>query len=273
MISIKVDTSGLVRLQADLRNRDKQLRYATAVALTRTAKAAQEDVVRDMSRRLHMPTRYTLSSIFTRPATRERLEAMVFLKDRALVQKHGSKAPADVLRHLVTGGTREWKNQEILLRRAGLLANDMAVVPGEAAPLDAHGNIPAGFVVQLLAYFRTFGEQGYQANMSDKRRVAFERRIGKGIGGAGVSYFVSRGKGHWMGRRSWMHGRTQHLWPGIWQRVRFGAGIAVRPVLMFVRRPVYRQFLDFAGVVQKAADREFSGQFERAWADAVRTAR
>jgi hypothetical protein len=206
MILIKVDTSGLVRLQSQLTDQAKQVRYATAVALTRTAKAAQEETVREMQRVLHAPTRYTLSSIFTKPATRQKLEAVVYFKDRALLQKGGMKSPADVLRHLVTGGPRAWKNHEEILRRAGILPPGMAAVPGDAAPLNAHGNIPASFIVQLLAYFRTFGEQGYRANMTDRTRARFEARQGRALGGGGAAGARTVGRMSGVPMFRWMFG-------------------------------------------------------------------
>ena len=53
----------------------------------------------------------------------------------------------------------------------------MGIVPGDAATLDQNGNMSAGQIVQIMSWFKAFGEQGYQANMRDGgRRLARDNK-------------------------------------------------------------------------------------------------
>jgi hypothetical protein len=225
-----------------------------------------------MQAKLQMPTRYTLSSMFIKPATKARLESMVYLKDAALLQKSG-KSPSQVLGHLFAGGGREFKQFEKALYRAGYLSAGMIVVPGEGAPLDVHGNIPARFITQLLSYLELFGEQGYRADMTAEGRQRFGARAARRVGAQAVQYFVSRGTGNWFGGRSWKNGRPQHLPAGIWSRTQFTGGTAIKPIVMFVRRPTYRRLFDLPEIVGEVIVSQFDPTFRASLDQALGSAR
>ena len=156
--------------------------------------------------------------------------------------------------------------------RIGVLPAGMAaVVPRDAswaARIDRYGNLSQGQIVQLLAYFQAFGEQGYKANMNDAGRGKLAKMKG-GAGGkgfrriGGVVYFVSRGKGNWFGNCSWRNGRMQHLPPGIWAK-RGIHGVDVAPVLMFVRRGNYRKRIDLQAIGNEVVAKEFNKDFNEA---------
>ena len=252
---MKVDlvVRGLEQLQKQLAVADKQLRFAAATALTATAKATESAMREEMRTQFDRPTPYTLNSLRTLPATKEKLVATVKLKDDA-----SKNVPAaDALRHQVVGqtGQRAWKRSEGALRRIGLLGNGEMVVPGEAATLDAYGNMSRGQIVQILAYFSAFGEQGYKANTTaGARRKKAAGRIGKRYG---KRYYYKRDK----------PGR------GIYEATATGFGSSIKPVLMFVRRGNYQPRLDF----KRVADSVYAETFERVFAEklehALRTAR
>jgi hypothetical protein len=269
-VSVKGDlrevTQHLTRLERE------QIPFATALTLTRMAQGAQQATAKQMEAKLQMPTRYTTSSMFIRPATKAKLESMVFLKDAALLQKSG-KSPAQVLGHLFSGGTREFKQFEKALYRAGYLPSGMAAIPGEGAPRDVHGNIPARFIVQLLSYLQLFGEQGFRANMTTDGKQRFGARAGRKLGAQAVQYFVSRGKGNWFGGRSWQNGRPQHLPAGIWSRTQFSGGTAIKPVVMFVRRPTYRRLFDLQQIVSEVIATRFDSTFRASLEQALASAR
>lgn len=269
-LSIKVEN--LREVQNAIEQSGKQARFAAARALTDTAESARKDATARLAQVIKGPTPYTLNSLFKKPATKVSLASMVYVKDRGREQKTGSRGPDRIIGHLFKGGARESKNFELVLRRAGLLPPGFFAVPGNAAPRDGNGNIPPAFITQMLAYFRAFGEQGYQANMTDKSRARFEKRLGKKAGGT-VEFFISRGRGFWFGRRSWREGRRQHLPPGVWQRVRYSQGSAIRPVLMFVKAPRYQQLINLEEIVGATARREFPAKFRQYYAEALATAR
>jgi hypothetical protein len=231
----------------------KQARFATAGALTRTAQTAKREIERDMARVFDRPTAYTLNALRIRSATASRLEAMVWVKDDA-----GKGTPATkYLTPQIFGGSRGVKRFERALTRIGILPDGMKTVPGEAAPIDAYGNMQRGEIVRILAYFQAFGQQGYSANMPQARRDKLARGTRKRYG---FEYFVVR-----QGARN--------LRPGIWKRVQTGFGKSIKPIVIFVREPAYRKRLPFFETAQRVIDRDFGKEFDTAMASAMRTAR
>lgn len=270
-ISIKHDLDKMTRHLSDLAK--NQIPYAAARALTKTVQGAQADARAKLVGQLDRPTRYTTESIYIKPATKKKLEAMVYVKDNGTLQKSGMKSQADVLGHLFGGGKRRHKNFEGALMRRGYMSRGEIAVPGGACPLDAYGNIPASFVIKMLAYFQAFGENGYKANSSAKNRSRMEKKMGRAAGGAGVQYFISRGPGNWFGGGSWKNGRNQKLPRGIWQRTSFGHGSSVKPVIMFVNEGAYKRFFDLPAIAQRAINEKFPSEFSAAFVEAMRTAR
>jgi hypothetical protein len=239
-----------LRNQLSALERD-QLPYATARALTNTALAAKAALRQEMVRVFDRPTPFTLNSLFVTPASKRKLEAVVLAKD--LDNKGGGSARLRTAPQ-IRGGQRDWKRFEGALRRAGLLGNDEQAVPGQAATLDAYGNMSRGQIVQILAWFQAFAESGYKANTTAagrKKAAAGTRRR------QGYRYFYKRdGKGR-----------------GIYKATRFATGSAIQPVLMFVRRAQYRPRLDMAGVVNQVAATQFESWFRDAMAEAMRFGR
>jgi hypothetical protein len=252
MIKIDVRTN-FPEVQRALANIGKQARFAAAVALTRTAQTAKREIERDMARVFDRPTSYTLNSLRIRPATASRLEAMVWVKDDA-----GKGTPATkYLTPQIFGGARGMKRFEKALNRIGILPDGMMAVPGEAAPLDAYGNMSRGEIVRILAYFQAFGQQGYTANMTQAKRDKLARGTRKSHG---LEYFVVR-KG------------ARNLQPGIWKRVQTGFGKSIKPIIIFVKQLSYRLRLPFFDTAQRVIDRDFGKEFHTALADALRTDR
>jgi len=230
----------------------KQVKFATRVALTRTGqqvKVAEEREMRDV---FSNPTPFTMSSLYLRPATSSNLTAEVKLKDFA-----GKGIPASVfLAPQIKGGMRGQKRFERALRSIGVLEDDERVVPGAGAKLDAYGNIDRGQIVQILSYFRTSPEAGHTLNMTDKKRAALARGTARK---QGFSYFIGR-----------PGDRLPH---GIYQRINFSRGTAIRPIMIFVRSTIYEAVFDFKGVAEDTIKTAFPDEFARAFAEAEATAR
>jgi hypothetical protein len=272
----------------------EQVPFAASLALTGVAGHAQASTVEQIRSKLHMPTRYTLDALFIKPATKAKLESMVYVKDGKGARRYtdarfpslGAQWVAEGLNadktigHLFKGGSREWKGIEWRFKERGLLPRGMAMAPGPACPLDANGNIPKDFLMQMLAYFEAFRDT--KQNMGAERRAEYLRgktklaqRKSAGATINGIEYFISRGKGLWFGGGSWKRGRMQHLAPGIWQRVRHGTGgrSFVRPMILFVRQPSgYRRYFDLEATAQQALDKHWQAEWERAFELAMRTA-
>lgn len=247
MFEIRVEAN-LKGLREDVLNQAKQVRYATAVALTRTAWGVTVAESAEAGKVFDRPAPQTLKAFAVEKATKENLTAVVSMKGR------DQGLPADeYLMPEVLGGARPMKRSEIMLQAAGILPTGMQTAPGRGAKLDAYGNMARGQLAQILSYFQTYGIT--TLNSPRMNMTAAKSARLKKIG----AYFVVSPAG-----------RKTALAPGIWQRA--GAG-SIKPIIMFIKPPNYRQRFNFEKVAEQHVQDTFSGQFEQAYADAVRTAR
>lgn len=263
MIRTESNAADLPRLYIDV---ERQMRYATSVALNRTADLVRQAINAEMESRFDRPTPYTLRALRVRRADRENLAAHVDFKDAGSAGK-GTSADR-YLSPQVYGGPRSKKRAEKALEAAGMSAGRY-MVPGAGAELDSYGNVSRGQTVQMLSYLRAFGEQGYRANSTDRsrKRLAKFGRTDQGfkkIGG--VQYFVSRGKG------SEANGRRQPLAAGVWRKTGVH-GVDVKPVFLFTDAPQYTPLLPFYEVAEEVFDRSFDGEYDTALDAAMRSAR
>lgn len=256
MINIKVDTSGLVRLQAEMAGQGKQARFAAMQALNQAAYQAAQATSKEIAKVFDKPTPWVLKSVRYLKARRDRLEAQV---DFDFWGNKQGVTVSSVLRAEIHGGVRKSKRHEIALQRAGILPAGMGIVPSTAAKLDAYGNISSGQIVQIMSWFQSFGEQGYSANMKDKGKKRLGRDS-KRTGQKGFSYFA-------------LQKRRGKLLPGVYQRFEFGSGSAVKPVMIFVRMPKYRARLDFYGLASRVAIAEYNARLPALLDQAIRTAK
>ncbi len=256
MIKVNVDSSGMLRLRAELDGKAKQVRFAAMRALNEAAFKASKDTAKEMARIFDRPTPWVLGSVRYRKATRAKLEAQV---DFDFWGNKQGVTVSHVLNAEIHGGARKAKRHEIALQRAGILPPGMGIVPGDAAAMDSYGNMSSGQIVQIMAWFKAFGEQGYKANMTDKTRGRLGRD-NKRTGRKGFSYFALKKR----------HGK---LLPGVYQRFDFGFGSAIKPVMIFVRMPQYKRRLDFYGLAERSARAEFNAKFPVLLEEAMRTAR
>jgi hypothetical protein len=114
---------GLDKVLRQLDNVAKQAEYAMAVALTKTAQAAKDEMPRQLERDIDRPTPFTKGSFYIRPARKGQLEAIIGIRPKA----------AEYLRDNIFGGERDVKK-----------------LPRQIA-LNAYGNIPKGVIRQLVA--------------------------------------------------------------------------------------------------------------------------
>ena len=128
MVSIK--TEGLEKAISVIGNVGKQVRYATAVALTKTAKRVEKRLQQDMLDAFDNPTPWTARGTFTKPATKADLTAVVGIKDRQAVY---------IKEHFL-GGLRGQKPFERVLTSMGLLPSGYKAIPGNGMKLDGRGN-------------------------------------------------------------------------------------------------------------------------------------
>jgi hypothetical protein len=235
----------IAELTKDLGLWRDQIPFAASLALNNTARSAKSDLVGEMQKVFDRPTPYTLNSIFIKPSSKTDLKVVIWLKDDTFKGTPASR----YLAPQIFGGERSLKRFERALSFRGLLPQGMIVVPGKGAQLDQYGNISRGQIVQILSSLRAFGGQGYAANRTARSIKRAGRR---------AEYFVGR------------PGRGLPL--GVWQRMSFAMGSAVRPVLMFVKPKPYMPRFEFFPIAERAFKREFDGQFVIAMNYAIATA-
>lgn len=256
-MDIRIDHN-LQDLVDRLRRAPERVVRAQVNAINDVAFEVRLDLQAEMRSQFDRVTPYMERSVWVEKATDQRPVAKVWPRYM------GGKGvdPAKILLAQVRGGVRRSKRFEVALQRAGLLPTGMAAVPADGidpAHIDAYGNVKGSFIVQLLSYLKAFSEQGYRANMTDKRKKNLAKR-GVSAGGHatinGVEYFVSRGPGE-------RNGRLQHLPAGIWSKSGIHGAI-VKPVFLWSKRmPSYSKRLDFKHLAERAISRSYGPAFTR----------
>lgn len=217
---------------------------ALSIALTRTAEASKIAVIQEMRSVFDRPTPFTLSAIRVVDARSDRLQADVFFKDDGGGRLMDSKTRYG---HQVTGGQRGIKSMEFLLRRAGVMGVSEFAVPGEAATLDAYGNMSRSQIIQIISWFQAFRDVGSKLNSTKESRA----RKAKGTRSRyGQRFFLKRDR---PGRGIYLATKTG--FSGTW---------SIKPVLMFVSRAQYRPRLNFEGIVLRTHTQQFPRWFEDA---------
>lgn len=255
-MKISFDTKGLSAVQARLRGlAENKIKAAAKGALNVAAREAAEATKKEMASVFKNPTPWVLGGVRYKKATTEKLEAQVDF------DQWGNKTNVTVSHVLaaeISGGNRKHKRHEVALQRAGILPSGYYIVPGQGADLDAYSNMKGAQIVQIMAWFSSFGEQGYRANMSDQTR---KRRMKGTANRAGFEYFVaSPGAVRTWTRSNGQAGRHK-MQPGIYKRYFLGAGSMIKPVMIFVRSPLYRKRLDFYGTAERVARQSFDKAF------------
>lgn len=249
---ISGDSSGLKRLEKDLRDFGKQVRFAHVVALTRTAGLVADAERHEIADSFDRPTPYTMKAVFTKPAKKEKPEALVGLKDDT---NSRGIAPTNYLAPQIESGSRQQKRFEVSLEKGGYMPKGWRAVPGRFARLDAYGNIAKGQIIQILSQLRITLVAGFDRNLPRRDGTKkTETKIRKAFKNAGGQFFAvteERGRGN--------------LRPGIYQARDTGFGrTAPRPVVIFVRRVNYERRLDWDYTAELAIDRNWKQQLDRA---------
>lgn len=247
----------------------KQIPFALALGLNKIAAHVKSEEARTMRAVFDRPTPYTMNSLQTIAATKQRPVAFVYFKDKSgsFVGDEASVAQitASIIpgrRHYllpqVFGGSRAIKAFEARLRKAGAMGPGQYAIPGRGAKLDSYGNMSRGQIVQILAYFGGFGEVGGVKNTTPEGKAKLKAGT---KGRRGVEYFALQ-KAH------------GGLKPGVYKRTFTSFGAGIEQVLFFIDRPPnYRKLFDFYGVAQRTAAKVSSAYLLDAISTALATAK
>jgi len=242
MISIKAD--GLRDVISHLESVKKQIPFATAVALTRTAQLIKKGTLDVMRSRLDRPVPITMNSLYVKPATKAKLEARVWFKD-----SWSSGIPADkYMQAAVYGGSRRHKRfEQALIARQIMKPNQYAIPAKEF--LNQYGNITGGLAKKVLSGLGAAETvSGYQANATNSKR--------------------SRRKDNRRFRYAEIDGAS-----GIWEHKASAFGDAVRPVFLFTDAPRYRVRVPFQKIAENMVKANLQKEFDKALAEAISSAR
>ena len=249
-------SSNIPQVQEALAKAARQVPFAMKEALNKTAEKVRVNMRKEMASVFDRPTPWVLNSLRIKYATKTNLEAELAYKDKNSVESSRS-----MLEPHVFTGRRHYKAMESRLMRIGLLPTGYNAVPGDAAKLDSNGNMSQGQISQLLNVLGSYTESGFnKANINTKKRLA-KGSIKKNT--YGFVYWVNPVVGS----------KSRHLQPGVYQRVATPFGSSLKPILIFVKQAAYKKTLDFFGISKDTIDKEFPGEFDRAFNEAVRTAR
>lgn len=219
-----------------------QLPFASAVAITRTAKILDRELRRELTAELDNPTPYIEKATFSTSAKKQDLNATVGIRDQA---SRGA-SPAQYVREHFSGDNRGLKPYEVALQSIGALPKGMRAVPGAGIKLDRFGNPSRRDVQEVIGAVRR-----------------------------GISVFKGKGKrtvltGYFVRLPQDRRPQARHLAPGIWRRIGMDAVI---PVFLFIDEAGYRKRFDLTKLARMVIDRDFNAELAKAIDQAVRTAR
>lgn len=253
LVKIEVDADNMLgRHFSELERQN--LPFAAMQACNATAFEIRQTWMRAASRVFDRPTQMTIRAAQYQKATKQKLYAIIKLRDEAAK----GNPPSKYLVAQVEGGERRLKGVERLLMSAEVMPRDMFAVAGDGAPLDQFGNVKSGQVRQIISQMRAGLEMGHTSNESDARRdrrLARQRRRG-----GGGSYFVVKQ-------------RRGRLRPGIYERITMAAGSAVRSIFVFVKFARYKPRYNIFGLAQKQWDKLMPFHFRRELEKAVETSK
>jgi hypothetical protein len=245
MLTIQIN--GIDQVRAQLGTAGKQAAFAAKNALNNAAFAINKQIKADMQGAFRGgATKYTLAAFKVEKASKQNLQATIMLRT------DGNNPHSQTLAHLFTGGSRQWKRFEGLIRRAGAMPAGSIAVPGRGIRLDARGNMSRAQLAELLGALRT----GLQV----------VRRAGRGKQQKAVGYFVLPQR----------HGK---LLPGIYKRISTGgwlgggnASSGLQPMIVFVPMGTWRRYINLEAIAQQQL-RGFVADFNAQLRQALATAK
>lgn len=171
VFSVNTDTVRLERrLEKELGN---DLPFITAKSLTQTVGKIQELTKRQIERRFDRPTRYTIRSTFVSPATKRKLEANVYFKDKS----PRGQAAGKYLKPTILGTSRRHKGFERRLIAKGIMDKNEYAVPGDDVKLNKFGNLSNGVIQRILSNLSAQSDKDQNTTEDSKARKRKRKRM------------------------------------------------------------------------------------------------
>lgn len=249
---IRIDTSSAKALFGD--QLPKAMPYLKAAMLSRLASGGRDAVQKQMPVDFDRPTSFTVRGVWFRGATKNRVEAEVYIPES---QDAAGRGAREYLRAGVAGSPkRRQKRTEYLLSRMGWLPAGWVTTPGTSTGklgmIDGSGNLKGRIYAQVINVLQIKRAESKSARGVSARSQARAKKMGV----QSEWFAVAPGK-NTMGRKgSWLP-------PGVYRRVGRN-GEELQQILKFVRAAAYRPRLDFDGTVRGYVEREASSAWTAA---------
>lgn len=183
-----------------------------ADSLNRMANKVRSEVKEEMKRVFDRPTRYTMNSMYVKPA-KKNMERMY--SETGFMNQSGRGNPAaKYIAPQADGGKRNLKGFELKLKAAGLLPSGYYTAPGSGAKLNQYGNVSQATIKQILSSTVS------QASTGRRRQRS--------------KFVVLNEEGGQAG--------------GIWK---MGAGNNMVCIMNFIKQPTYKAVLDINKIKNK----------------------
>lgn len=223
-----------------------QLPFATAVAITQTAKDVEKGLQTEIKTVFDNPSPYISRGTFSTSATKAKPEATIGMKDFGNAR---GASPARYVQESFGGGARGQKPFEIVLRSLGVLQAGWKAMPGEGMKLDRYGAPDRKVLAEIIGALKS----GFSAYKGRGKRLA-------AVGYFAVPVGATRPQ-------------VQHLPPGIYRRIKSDSASAIQPVFIFVQAAQYQTRIDLKKIAQEVVRQKFEERFKAALERALRTAR
>ena len=251
-ISIKADTEDLRRKLNNLVNR--QLPYATSIALNETAKTLKIYNEALMRKAFENPTPFTMNAFYVQYASKKNLIARLRRKDK-VVGKH-------YLEVQDTGGMRPMKAfEKNFQRRLPYKGIVNYILPADGTPMNRYGNISPGFLMKVMSQLQVQADSNMNTGYSKKTKAGRRSRAGR--------YFVPPPD----------HPLAQRGGGGVYETKqdplgKERKGSRVKKVLSFVQaQPQYKKRTDFDNNMRRAANRLLPKKMRVGFSRAMSTAK
>lgn len=121
-----------------------------ADSLNRMANKVRSEVKEEMQRVFDRPTRYTMNSMYVKPA-KKNMERMY--SETGFMNQSGKGNPAaKYITPQADGGRRNLKGFEVKLKSIGILPSGYYTAPGSGAKLNQNGNVSQATIKQIINY-------------------------------------------------------------------------------------------------------------------------
>ena len=184
-----------------------------ADSLNRMANKVRSEVKEEMRRVFDRPTRYTMNSMYVKPA-KKNIERM-YSETGFMNQSSRGNPAAKYISPQADGGKRNLKGFELKLKAAGILPSGYYTAPGSGAKLNQYGNVSQATIKQILS--TKVSQESTGRRRQRNKFVVLNEENGK----AG----------------------------GIWK---MGAGNNMVCIMNFIKQPTYKAVLDINKIKNKA---------------------